>query len=395
MKKKILIITSSIVCGCILAGALITGLCISSAKKTTVVGFYNLPEEYVSAIENQISKMEIKKLKFKNLTEDEFLSSKSTKNNSIIFAYNDLNTKTMADDAVPLNKDILTRMPSTIKNSAYFQNSKKQVTTMPVLMDNFETSVLRTTRTKYGIQWPETFNELQTFGKKAKQYYPAPLIISGELDINILSLFTEMVIAFGGQTGYEAVKNQLQKSESFEELLNTQVTDQLTVKAMLNELKELQKNGYIIPSWTTLKERDTYVLIDDNRTGAIFMNLSENRRKTMPNIHYYEILTFPVETEYKELSVQPVVVGLSFKNTQNCQKILTVLSTEEVQTDLSMETQLGPAMLRGGSFDIQADEARYLAASTRGGPVPDLGTAAYRKVEQRHALAENIRKWFE
>lgn len=399
MKKKLVFGLAGGICAALVAGGIAFGVITSIKRQTVTCGFYDVPAEYAEPVKKLIEECGFKRLSFVEFNEKTVASSKLNQKVDVLFAFNDANTAEYADQAVPLTVNVASRIPSSIKNSEYFMNSEGVPVVMPVVLDNFETSVLRTVSTKYNIAWPSDLDDLSEYCLKAKYYYPAPIILAGEKDINVLSFFTEMIISIGGKGAYESVKNQLKYCDDFFDIQEFILPDAegnlISLKQVFEYFRELQRKGFIISNWNRLTEKACNDLIDDNRISCILMNLSENRTKTMPNMYYYSVSVFPVKTDYKELSVQPVLGAVAFKKSEAARKIFESISSPEGQEVLSFETRLGPAMLQGTPCDIQADDARYIAASTQYGPVPDLGTAALKTKEERHQLAEAIRAFFE
>ncbi len=399
MKKRNLFICIG---GIILAVALIAGIIIGTSvnnrKKTTIVGFYDLPEDYMEAIKNTIIGETSGKYKFLVLQEKDILSNKINKKVDMIASFQDANTIAFANQAIPLSESIQERIPSAYKRSRLYINEKSEITILPVAVDIFETAMLRTPITKYEIPQPETIADYSIFAHTALNYYAVPFIIAGEKDINVNSLLSLLVQSYGGRDGYLNVVNILSKVTDFSTLYDIEIggdaAADITIKSLLDIIKNWQLNGYLPGEWKILTEEQTCNFIEDNRTTVCFMNLSEHRNKPSPNIEYYNVVDFPIESAKKSVTIQPVVVTFALKNTEGTRIALNRLSTTDAQTFISLKTRLGPAMLKGSSCDIQADDARYFSTSTEGGAVPDIGTAAFKTKEQRHLLAEAIRNYF-
>lgn len=399
MKKRNLFICISAV---ILAGALIAGIIIGTSvnkrKKTTVVGFYDLPEEYVEAIKETIIGNTQGNYKFIELTEKDLESPKLSKKIDMFAGFNDANTWALKDKSIPLSNGIKERIPSTFKNSRYYTNKDGDMVILPIAVDVFETAMLRTPITLHKIPQPKTIDDYGNFAHTALNYYAVPFIIAGEKDINVNSLISLFVQSYGGRDGYNNVVNKLSNITDFSTINDIEIggdaADDITIGTIISILKDWQNKNYLPGEWKILTEEQTCNFIEDNRTTVCFMNLSEHRNKPSPNIEYYNVVDFPIETAKKNVSIQPVVVMLSLNNTEATRIALNRLTTTEAQTFISLKTRLGPAMLKGVSCDIQADDARYFATSTEGGAVPDIGTAAFKTKEQRHKLAEAIRNNF-
>lgn len=368
-----------------------------SKNKITTVGFYDLPETYSAVIQDIITKNTDSKFQFVQLEEKDFISNNLPKTVDMVFCYNDANVQNLKEWAVELPKDVKNRIPQTIRNSEFY-NFKKELRVFPVAIDQFETSILKTTVSRYEIPVPETVKELGDFGHTAKFYYPIPFIIAAEEDININSLLTLLVEAYGGKEGYKNVVSKLQEIKDFSDLYNIKIggdaADDVTIATVLDVIKEWEKEYIFSPNWKNMTLKQAANLIVDNRVALSFMNLSEHRTKPMPYITYFSSLPFPAQTAKTRVSLQPVVTGMAFKNSEATRIIMNRISLPEAQEEISLQTKIGPAMLQGTSCDIQADDARYLSAITEGGPVPDLGTAAFATKEKRHLLAEAVRNYF-
>lgn len=393
MKKIFIPIISAIV---LVGAAVCTFFVVKNNQKSTTIAFYNLPQEISDALKEVITGTTEIDYKFIELSESELIEKKKKYN--ILFAYNDINTKLLMENAVEIPNSIIERTPSTIKSSSFFQDNSGTVKAMPVAIDIFQTNFLRTAFTKYEIPEPETFGDLIKFGRTSKFYYSVPFVTAGHEDINVNSLLSLLVASYGGYEGYCNVINKISNLSDFEQLYEIKIggnaDKDLTIASLLNIIKDWQTAGYLANEWTNLTTKQVVSLIDDNRIDLCFMNLSECRNITVPNIYYYNNVELQSETGIKNVRVQPVIVGLAFENTEAVRIALNRVSQEKNQEFISLKTKLGPAMLRGTSCDVQADDARYIAASTEGGPVPDLGTAALKTQEQRHLLAEIIRNYF-
>lgn len=397
MKKRIFIVG-----GIILSIAIVctTFFLFKFSKKSriTTIGFYNLPETYSNAIQDIIRGETKNNYKFIEINESDFLSEKIGEKLDILVGFNDANMQDLKNIAVELPKDVISRIPTTIKNSDFYMDND-EIKIFPIAIDLFETELLKTAVSRYEIPVPETVWDITKFGRTSKYYYSIPFVIAGAEDINMNSLLSILVASFGGKTGYYNVIKQLKNTTDFSLIYDYRIggdaADDVTIGSLLNIIKDWQDKSYLSAGWTNHTPKQVESLIDDNRVSLCFMNLSEHRTKRTPNIVYYSLYDFPNESAKINVSVQPVVVGISFTNKEETRLAFNRLSQEKAQEVLSLKTKIGPAMLRGTSCDIQADDARYIAASTEGGPVPDLGTAALKTQEQRHLLAEAIRNYFE
>lgn len=392
MKKKNLFITiGSIILVGLITISLIT-IKSNSKNKITKIGFYNLPENCIQVIQEILTSNSTINYSFKTINEKEFLSKNLHKKYQMVFCYNDANTKILANSAIEIPENVKSRMPSTIKTSQFYTDENKNTKIMPIAIDYFAASYLETTDRVYKIPVPETFEEIGNFAHTSKYYYSVPLLIAGEVDDNINSLFTLMVQSYGGKEAYFNMLEQIKNTDDFSKIYDYKIgglaDDNITVSYLLDILKDWQKNNYFAFNWTTMPLAQTDMIIEDNHVALSFMTLSEHRTKPLPNAKYYKKLNLACD-------VQPVIVGMGFKDSEAVRIAMNRLSLPDSQELISFKTRLGPSMLQGTSYDIQADDARFFAAATETGPVPDLGTAALKTKEQRSLLAQAIRNYFE
>lgn len=390
MKKRnlFLAIGSIILVGLITAG-LFTVKVIKN-KKITKVAFYDLPETSIEVIKEILTKDTKVEYNFIILNEKQFLNKNLYKKYDLLFCYNDANTQKLVNQAIQLPDNVAQRIPSTIKNSNFFTYDNN-LKIMPVAIDIFEVAYLETTNKRYDIPVPSTIEEIGKFAHTSKYYYVIPLLIAGEVDQNINSLFTLLVQSYGGKEAYFNMIEQLKNTTDFSKIYDYKIgglaDENITVSYLLDILKDWQKNNYFAFNWTTMSLPQTDLFIDDNHIALCFMNLSEHRTKPLPNAKYFKMLDLAC-------GVQPVIVSMGFKDSEQVRIALNRLSLPDSQTLISFKTGFGPSMLQGVSYDIQADDARYIAAATESGPVPDLGTAALSTKEQRSLLAQAIRNYF-
>lgn len=390
MKKRNIIISAIIFVGIVAAGV-IFAVKFNQNKKITVIGYYDIPESCKEAISELILTDTTSKYEFKELSEKEFLSKNIEKKCDILFCYTDANSAEYASKAINISNDIASRMPSTIKNSRFYSHDG-QVKVMPVAIDIFEVAYLETTSKKYDIPIPESLSELYKFGRTSKYYYAVPFVIAGEIDENINSLFTLLVQTYGGKTAYFEMLEKIKKTTDFSQIydykIGGQADENVTVSTLLDVIKGWQNDEYLAHNWATMSLSQSNIMMEDNRIALSFMNLSEHRTKPLPNAKYFRMLELPC-------SVQPVISGMAFKDSEAVRIAMNRLSLPTAQELISLKTRLGPSMLQGTSYDIQADDARFYAAATETGPVPDLGTAALKTKEQRSLLAQAIRNYCE
>lgn len=382
----------------LIAVAITTSIFIEQARYTTI-GFYNVPQEVQESLMPIVSH-DLSMIQFKELTEEEYNAPKLNKRVQVLIAYNDATTQELTKKALNIPKNIKERYPNSIKKSIYYTD-RNQMVIQPVLLDQFEAVVLRNAINRSEIQLPEKFSQIGNFGRASKWYYPLPITISGAEDINLNSFVTVMINAYGGKDGYKNVVNQLKEisknTEDYTEFLDCKIggdaDENLTIRDLLNIIRQWQAENYIDAQWYERNSKNTSKFIDSAVTAMMFMNVSEHRTKPFPNIRYYNQIEIPVETATSSVSVQPAIVAMTFKNNEKTKAIQNRLSQTQNQEALSESTKFAPTILAGEAYDSLTTNARFIAASTEGGPVPDLATMALKTESERHAFSEMLRNY--
>jgi len=382
--------------------AITASIFIEQAKYTTVA-FYNVPEEVEIALKPIIQK-DSTMIKFKELTEEEYLAPKLNKRVQMVISYNDATTQKLSKKALSLPKSIKEKYPTSIKKSEYYTDHGAMVI-QPVLLDQFEIIVLQTLLRRSEIQLPEHFSQLENLARAAKWYYPIPIAISGADDTTINSFLTMMVNLYGGKSAYDDIITKIQKiakdSGDFSEILDYKIkttnsqgqSEEITIRILLNLIKDWQVNNYIDAEWYKRTNNHVAKFVDNNVAPIVITNLSEHRLLPDPNIRYYTQIQIPAQTTESRVSIQPAIVALTFKRNDKTKEIQQRLCATQNQEILSDNTKLAPTILAGEAYDSLTANARYLAASTSGGPVPDIGTMALCTQSERHQLAEAIRDY--
>lgn len=367
----------------------------SNKSKITTIGFYDVPSEVQTALQQTLTK-EIPDLKFKTLSEKDVLDNKLNKNIEILISYNNAIIQKHKKKAETLTSSTAENYGNAIKKSKLYTENDKLVL-QPVLLDMFEAIVTKNTYVYRNIPLPGVFSQIRTFAKQAQEFYPIPIVISGADDINVNSLFSVMVDAYGGKNAYFEMADKLSETTDFEAIYDYKIggdaPDDFSIKSLLDILILWQNANLLDPVWYNRTEEKTSTFFEDAVPAMSFMNMSEHRLKPLPNIKYFSTMEIPSEYAQSRVSIQPAIVAMYFNNKDTALKIQKILSTIENQENLSNETKLAPAILQGETYDSLTNTARFMAYSNESGPVPDLATLAFTTKEQHHKLAETIRNY--
>lgn len=400
--KRSLIAVVAIACaivlfGCIAIFAIIRG-------NTTVIGFYDIPKEYVSAIESLSTKDPLPKARFVVLSDKDALSTRLSRKVDVLVTWNGALTGDLSAKAKAISPSVRARFPSSITSSPFYavrsESGAAEFRVMPIALDHFETSYFTVLQKRTGQKYPETLSQLEAYAAGCKTLIENPLICAGANDDNLYGLISVIIESLAGQAGYVdfvARMKAMEKTDGIDRLLSLPVGGDApsgtTFAAVLGRIKRWQQRSLILPEWYKAGERVVSVTMEDNHAAVVFMSLREHREKPFPAIKYFQANQFPPETGKSRAVVEPSVCAMVFRATEPARVFLARLSSEAGQEALSSATKLGPATLRGEAFDVQADDARYFAAATPGGPVPDIGRAAFKDKARRSAIAAGIRAY--
>lgn len=398
-RRRILFLSASVLLVCIVCSFFLVRFIIRN--NTTIVGFYDLQEKYVTDIESLMDKAALRKIKIIPVTEKDVLSGKLAKKYDILFVRSGALASSLSGSAVSLSSVIQSRYPSTIRDSSFFAGTSKsgvpEFRVMPILLDHFEVSYFKVLMKDASLKNPEDLSRLEAYGAICRKYLQNPCVCAGALDENLFGLISAMIESFAGKDGYVDFVKQLTDAKNFDEALSVPIGGDApagtTFAWVLDMIRRWQKDSIILPDWYKTAEQTVTITMEDNHAAVVFMSLSEHRRKPFPMIRYFEGGQFPPATGKTRSVVAPAVCAMMFRETESAKTLMSMLSSEEWQSALSVATRLAPATLRGEAVDIQADDVRFFAASMPGGPVPDIGMAAFKDSSRRSAFANEIRTY--
>jgi hypothetical protein len=367
-------------------------------NKTTTVLFYNIPETIQQELQTQITDIKPENIQFTVYSTKKELTLKEAKKYDLLFTWKTALTDSFATKAIPLQ--IKYTIPTSIKKASLINN---QLTTVPLLIDNYEIAYYRTYRNKAKLRIPTTIKEFENFLQAEKKITTYPLICTGSNDKTLLAFISALTESYCGASGYQTLIKNCAQLQDFEKILdeplldsdsNNELINTITLRLILDKIKSWQQKELIMPQWYKLQEADINLYMQKHLLGAIFMPLSEHRTKDFILIKYYDAARFPINQNIKNHAlIAPVLEGILFNNTAGEQDILKSLLTDENQSKLSTKTMLAPVTSRSVPNDNQAADVRFWAASCSAGPVTDLYDAAFTNPADATAFAENIRNY--
>ncbi len=380
--KKILVVAASVLI-LLIASAIIIPLAVMDTQ-TTKIAFYGLDENIQNAIEDEISRINLKRVKFYQLDGALELPKDVQKQYSILFAKNSLNIKQSQDEFIPVKENIIEALPTSIRKST--ANDGKHYG-LPLLLDHFEMSYYRTYRNNARLEIPRTYGDLLNYLRKIKEQADIPLICAGADDRNLLAFTSVIAESFYGADDYKKLADVCRDSLR---LNKANLPEMLT--RVLDEIKEMQKQELLFPQWTKTQIRDIHFFMSEHKLGSVAIFLSDHRKVEFNLIKYYDSSIFPRYNMNADHGViAPVTAAFLLKPRREASLVLGQLVSNDAQTNLSNISLLAPAAARAESVDIQADDVRFWAASCSAGPLASLADECEISEERRHTFAEKVR----
>ena len=367
--KKFYIGAAGILAGLILISLIsvsLVKLTKSNAQKTLNAGFYNLDEKMTKVIEENIKKSEIAKVNFKNLTLEELKNGKIYNNYDLIFTWDGITASNLKTKGANFSGRIYNLIPTSMRR----ENEENDRRALPLLLDHFEFSYNRNVSQKIGQENPQTFEDFLKYLDAAKKYTFTPFFTNGGDDEILLGLISCMIESKGGYDAYSDFVKQVRKNPNFEKIAGLKLgkSGSVSMEEILNLFRSWQENGIVHPNWYNAKYRDIIAFIEDGQVSVLFTKLSVHRTIPYKLIRDFSTERAPVAAGSADHAViAPAICAVKLSHKSLCDRLLQSLLSEDFQGSLSMGSQLGPVALRGESFDLQADDARFFAASCRYG----------------------------
>ena len=391
--SKKIIFGSGLLAACVIA--VVFTICLrranSAAQQNVNVAFYNIPEKQAKVLEDNIKKVEIGKVTFKNVSLDDLNKDNAAKTYDLLFTYEGLASEGIKAKAANISSKLFNYLPTSLRR----QNEPNDRKSIPLVLDHFEFSYSKPKKKKIGVENPQNFDEMLTFLEKAKKYTFTPFFTNGGDDEILLGLISAIIEAKGGYNAYSTFVEAAKKTPSAEKLMALNLGNELTLQSVLDLFRSWQESGIIHPNWFHAKYRDILAFVEDGQVALLFTKLSVHRTIPYKLIRDFSTERAPVlsgQTDHALIAPALCAVKLSKKSVND--KVIQKLLTEETQTALSMGTQLAPVALRGESFDVQADDVRFFAASCRYGARTDLLSAAFMPdSEAAKKLCQEIRRY--
>ncbi len=376
INKQTMLIIIAAVCAVLLITGTIIGIRAykkHKADRTVRIAFYGLSENMVNLLKEKIPQEENIILNFDIISDGDFDAGLVKNKYDMLFTWKGEITDTLSASAEDIPQRIFESIPSSLRD--------KKRKCIPIVLDHCELSFYSKVLTDTNTTIPYSFSSYKEYLKVAKGKVFSPFFCNGAEDRILIDLMGAIVLAEGGLKAYNKLIDELRKVESLEALLDVKLDEkELTMRSILDMLKEWPKEGYTHPSWYNGRGNDLVYFAESNQLGSFFTLLSEHRKIPYNVIKNFESSLFPAEVNANNYGlIAPAVSVMLLSDNSNCKRYIGAFFTEEAQTEFSDKTNLAPVHYRAQAYDRQADDVRFWAASCAGGAVPDLYLAVYQR----------------
>lgn len=367
----------------LLIAAFSTFIFIKTRPHKKTAAFYGLSRTVAEALQQQIEEItrnDERPFNFVVLDENQELEFDAVKDFDLLFTADGLHVEQLKANALAFDEKLYNAMPSALRDTS--------LKAMPVLLDHYEASFYLTLSKRLGLAVPSDYDGMKSFLLTEKPEIQYASLCAGRNDSELYGFISNLVLSLYGYDRYMALCRQI--SESGGEVIPEDL------KSILNEVKNWQYEGLIMPNWYEASVQDiTSFFVPERTAGTVFMSLSVHRQIESMYMKYFETKRFPVKKNIAvEALVAPKICALTFHDEAGAAgKIMAALLSPDVQEYLSDKTLLAPCSSTSYAHDIQSDDVRFFAASSKNGPVPHIGLAALSNPGQRAALASAIRDY--
>lgn len=368
--------------------ALVLAVAARVNSKTIKVAFYGVDQRAQSAIQLEIDKMSLPRVRYYVLDAKAPLPKNVHKKYTMLFANNSFDLNSRAQKLVPANESLFEFLPTSIRKATAYGNGHYA---LPLLLDHFEIAYYQISESKLGLSRPKSYGELLRYLEALKGNVEMPLVCAGAEDKDLFGFVSAMAQLLYGAEDYKKTVAVLRESSN---LNKANLPEEIT--RVLDEIKALQQKELLFPKWTRTSKKDIDYFMQERKIGAVAMLLSQRRDIEYNLVKYYDSDCFPrYDASVERGIVAPQLVAVLLKNKKDSSLILGHLVSSDVQAALSNQSFLAPVASRAEAYDRQADDVRFWAASCAAGPLNSIEQECESAEERRHLLAQKIRAYLE
>ncbi len=322
-----------------------------TTKNTYHIGVYSVPESLQKTLEPLLlDNIQLKKVIFHNLGEEELLNPKTIKKLDALFTqYNTSFPKPKKLAILKSNAQLLPALANT-----------NQENFIPISLDHFEVCINTVYAQEYGQTEFTNLESLLHFASFLKEKYSssilAPIFCVGGDDETLFQLIQGVAEACLKDNQHTQIANFLKNSTA-----NAKIEDNSQLMEVLTEIKTWQQKGLLHERWYETNKRDLDYLFSERKAGIVLMPLSDHRQISYKYIRQYTSQFIPSATNKNRELVLPTYGAYVFSTKAD----FSFLLTNSIQGKISQQTGLSPVTLQAEANDIQSDDVRFWAAASK------------------------------
>lgn len=391
-KKLVLIIAAAV----FFVAGIVSGFLIASKNRSYKIAFYDLPNEITKNLQAYAEKSG-GKFSFSFFDGESGFSVEESKKYAAVFTWDGAFAKSMAKSAKDLPTSLFSQMPSSLRRSATVD---EKLRLLPVLYDHVPVYFLKDENdVQSAFSGPETLALLEEKLGGAKADFSFASITAGSDDecfYEVLSMFAESVL---GADGYKNLAEKILEKKSFREVLDETVGknsagENLSLRTVMDKIFDWQSRSLIQRQWYMINEDDLMALMQQKAFYMGFMPLKKYRNMSRRISYNYSTWKFPPDdVKIDHGVVANGIVMISHSSKKPVMNLAEYLVANGIQEQLSNLTTYTAVHSQSGCYDSIADDARFFAASTKCGPLPQLNRAAFTSADISKTFAADAREF--
>lgn len=357
------------------------------------VAFYDIDENSQTAITTFIKENFSGSTRFSVLTDKDAQNpSRVSKQYDFVFCYHGIFSERVSENAAIFPESFFALIPS---SSRLRCENKKQI---PILLNHYEVSYLKTILRDAKISIPETANAFENFLAFTNGKLFSPIFLAGNDDAIFLSFIGSLIESETGSAGYEKFISLLREHPDFEKMYQTPFAQKngndISLATILAKIGDWKKNGLLLPDWINVSEYDIEPFMRDQFVGAVFMPLDMHRRISLRTIANFSDMHFPIRASVSHHAIlAPPLMMIKTSRRKNFLSLAQIFLSPDSQGSLSNMSQLAPATLQGTATDKQADDVRFWAATSPAGPFSGPDKEAFLTRDVAATFANEVRDY--
>ncbi len=352
--------------------------------------------------EQNTEKKEIQ-FSFKSCNDDVTLANFLNKNKDVSFIIARNSAELFADTELfeDFSNEDFNALPSTFENNIF---TDKKIA-YPFLLDTYQICTSKNLLNSTEFKRINNIEDWTKFLRYCKASVDYPMVCIGSNDDTLLYLITSIMNLNG----------KIKVSEDYNEFVKdpAEIKDiPAGLKEALDVLVSWRKEGLLHPEWFRLEKADVEVFMEFKSTAIAFMSLSEQRTLKQEALEDFSVkcVPTPLKLEKKNLPCKTYFIAKRKinatddtteektninKNLELEEKIIKYFTTDEGQAFISKHTRLAPTNSSAKTYDAQASDSRYWAASSNM-VIPDFSEIVGNlSKEEKENLLKTIRLYIE